>query len=293
MMKRILALLLALAAALCLTGCFGMEPGVPDEDHAIRVLPLIRQVDATDFPVDAEFADGKVSRFQLAQAIREAAENPLDDAEGEAAGLGEDRRGCWSRSVHLEGISSGYTRSDLWIEMTCGLTENVIRVKAHRDQEGGVCYIQGETLYQLLRHWNDRELTIDEEDYETFRKQVDQEIERIYWEERSKGQTFTGWELTRFEWLTSYVDKDDDTTIHIYAVDYAMKTDDPEKVKWSEGMSLDSQGRVENVGDFGRLAARWWWWGDKYETAPLSRERDVKTEFEEARDAIVAANPRD
>ena len=89
------------------------------------------------------------------------------------------------------------------------------------------------------------------------------------------------------------MDKEDDTTIQVYAVDYVMLTDDAEAVKWTDGMSLDSQGRVENVGDFGRLAARYWWWGEKYETAVLGRNRDVKTEFEEARDAIAAANPRD
>ncbi len=292
-MRRLIALLLTLAAALCLTGCFGFEPDPPDEDHIIKVLPLIRRVDATDFPVDAEFADGKVTRFQLAQAIKEAAENELDAAEGEAAGLGENKRGFWSRSVHLEGTASGFTRDDLWIEMTCGMTEDVIRVTAHRGYEGGVCYIRGATLYQMLRHWEDRELTIDQEDYDVFRKQVDQAIEKIYWEERAKGQPYTGWELTRFEVLTSYVDKSDDSTIRIYAVEYVMLTDKPDGVKWGDEMRMDSQGRVENVGDFGRLATRWWWWGEKYETAPLSRTRDVKTEFEEARDAINAANPRD
>ncbi len=292
-MKKAIALLLALAAALCLTGCFDREPEQPDEDHAIQVLPLIRRLDATDFPVDAEFADNKVTRFQLAQAIRRAAENELDAEMGEAAGLGEDKRGCWSHSVHLEGTPAGFADDDLWIDMTCGLTENVIRVTAHKGREGGVCYVKGAELYQMLRHWNDRELTVDEEDYATFKKQVDQAVEKIYWEERVKGQPFTGWEVTRFEWLTSYVDKSEDTTIHIYAVEYAMKTNDPEQVKWSEGMTLDSQGRVENVGDFGRLATRWWWWGEKYETAPLSKDRDVATEFEEARDALNELNPRD
>ena len=292
-MRRGIALLLTVVLALSLTSCFSPKQETPDEDHAIKVLPLIRQVDATDFPVDGEFADGKVTRFQLAQAIREAAEHELDAEAGKAAGLGEDKRGCWSHSVHLEGVSAGYTRNDLWIDMTCGLTENVIRVTAHRGRESGVCYVDGETLYQMLRHWNDRELTIDQEDYPAFREAVEHNVEKIYWEERAKGQPYTGWEVTSFEWLASYEDKEDDTTIHVYSVDYVMLTDDPEAVKWSEGMSLDSQARVENVGDFGRLAARYWWWGEKYETAPLSRERDVKTEFEEARDAIVAANPRD
>jgi hypothetical protein len=292
-MKKAIALLLALAAALCLTGCFGLEPKAPDEAHAIKVLPLIRRIEATDFPVDAEFTDNKVTRFQLAQAIRQAAENEMDAESGAAAGLGEDKHGCWSRSVHLEGTAAGFTEDDLWIEMTCGLTENVIRVTAHKGREGGVCYVRGRELYQMIRHWNDRDMVLDQEDYATFKKQVDQAVEKIYWEERAKGQPYTGWEVTRFEWLTSYVDKSENTTIHIYAVDYAMKTDDPEKVKWSEGMSLDSQGRVENVGDFGRLAARWWWWGEKYETAPLSKDRDVTAEFEEARDALNELNPRD
>ena len=292
-MKKVIALLLALALAMSLTACFDREPEAPDEAHAIRVLPLIRQVDATSFPVDEEFPAGKVTRFQLAQAVREAAEHELDAEAGKAAGLGEGKRGCWSHSVHMEGTAAGFTQNDLWIEMTCGMTENVIRVTAHRGREGGVCYVEGETLYQMLRHWNDRELTVDEEDYPIFQKDVEHAVEKIYWEERAKGQPYTGWEVTAFEWLTSYVDKEDDTTIQVYAVDYVMLTDDPETVKWTDGMSLDSQGRVENVGDFGRLAARYWWWGEKYETAVLGRDRDEKTEFEEARDAIAAANPRD
>ena len=292
-MKKVIALLLALVLAMSLTACFDREPETPDEAHAIRVLPLIRQVDATSFPVDEEFTAGKVTRFQLAQAVREAAEHELDAEAGKAAGLGEGKRGCWSHSVHMEGTASGYARDDLWIEMTCGMTENVVRVTAHRGREGGVCYVEGETLYQMLRHWNDRELTVDQEDYEIFKKQVDLEIEKIYREERTKGQPYTGWDLTRFECIASYVDPAEDTTIRVYAVEYAMKTADPEKVRWSEGMSLDSEGRVENVGDFGRLATRYWWWGEKYETAPLSRTRDESTEFEEARDALNENNERD
>lgn len=292
-MKKWIALLLALVMAMSLTACFEQQPETPDPDHAIRVLPLIRRVDATSFPVDVEFSDQKVTRFQLAQAIREAAETELDAEAGKAAGLGEDKRGCWSHSVHLEGTPSGYSRDDLWIEMTCGMTENVVRVTAHRGREGGVCYVEGATLYEMLRHWNDRELTIDEEDYAIFQKQVEQAVEKLYWEERAAGQPYSGWEVTGFNWLTSYVDKDDDTTIHIYSVDYVMLTDDPEAVKWTDGMSLDSQGRVENAGDFGRLATRYWWWGEKYETAALSRDRNPQTEFEEARDALNASNPRD
>ncbi len=293
MVKRTIALFLALSAVLCLTGCFGLEPEGPDDAGSIRVMPLIRRVEATDFPVDAEFAEKKVTRFQLAQAIRQAAENELNVEAGTAAGLGEGKHGWWSRSFHLEGSPDGYEPDDLWIEMTCGLTRNVVRVTAHRGEETGVCYIRGKDLYEMLRHWDDRDLIVDEEDYAKYKKQVDQAIEKIYWEERAKGQPYTGWELTRFEWLAAYVDPEEDNTIRVYAVEYAMKTDDPEKVKWEEGMSLDSSGRVENVGDFGRLAARWWWWGEKYETAPLSRTRDLQTEFEEARDALNELNPRD
>ncbi|MBE6990077.1 MAG: hypothetical protein E7426_04965 [Ruminococcaceae bacterium] len=293
-MRRIAALLLALLTVMSLTGCLGRTPEEEEQPDmgTINVLRLIQRADATDFPVDEEFADKKVTRFQLAQALQEAAAKPLDAAVGINAGLAPGQDGYWSRSAHLEGTAEGFSPKDLWLEMTCGLTENVVRVTAHQGSEWGACYVRGPELYTMLRHWRDRELEIDEEAYEKVREQVDSAIEAICQSEKATGQPYTGWELTEFRWLTDYVDTSDDSTIHIYSVDYAMLTDDPGSVKWSGDMALDSAGRVENVGDFGRLATRWWWWGSVNETAILGRDRDPETEFEEARTALNENNPR-
>ena len=298
MMKKIAAWLLVLAAALSLTGCSVLdsllkkEPEIPKELGTIKTLELIRGVEATDFPVDSEFADRKITRFQLASGLQEAAQDVLNSEEGAAAGLAPEEKGYWTRAFHLEGTAAGYSRDDLWLEVTCGLTQDVLRVTAHRGEEWGACYVRGHDLYETLRHWRDKEPYIDEELYAKYREFVDRAIESLYQTEKASGQPYTGWELTHFEWIRSYEDTEDDSTIRLYELDFVMLTDHPEQVRWSGNMMLDSQGRVENVGDIGRMAARYWWWGEKYETAFLSKVCTAESEFEEARQALNENNPR-
>jgi hypothetical protein len=301
MMKKLTAALLALVMALALTGCtmpqfmdkiLGKEPEVPKELGTIKTLNLIRTVEATDFPVDKEFADRKITRFQLATGLQEAAQTVLTTDEGAQAGLAPEQKGYWTRAFHLEGTPTGYEKDDLWLELTCGLTEDVIRVTAHKGEEWGACYVRGHTLYETLRHWRDRTQTIDEELYAKYKEFVDRGIEELYQREKAAGQPYTGWELTRFEWQRSHEDPTDDSTIRIYAVDFVMLTDHPEQVDWIDDMMLDSQGRVENVGNMGRMAIRYWWWGEKYETAFLPTVSTAESELDEARQALNENNPR-
>ena len=293
-MKRLLTLLLALSLSLTLFGCMEKKPEEPaqtPDTGTINVLGIISQVEATSFPVEYEFADKRITRFQLSQALQEAAKTKRSVADGEAAGLAMGKEGYWTRSFHLEGTASSYSAGDMWLELTCGLTENLVRVTAYKGSQFGVCYVEGESLYQLLRHWRDRELTINEKARERYSDLLDQAIEEIRLDAVGYGQPFTGWELTRLEFLHSYTDETDDSTINIYAVEYVMLTDHPEKVIWKSGMAMDSQGRIENVGELGRLATRYWWWGDKWEAALLSRNV-AADELKEAREALNANNPR-
>lgn len=300
-MKKLTAWLLILAMALTLTGCtmpefmdkiLGKEPEVPKELGTIEVLNRLRTIEATDFPVDSEFADRKITRHQLATGLQEAAQDVLEIEEGAAAGLAPEEKGYWTRAFHLEGTPTGYERDDLWLEVTCGLTQDVLRVTAHKGEEWGACYVKGHALYETLRHWRDKEKNIDEELYQKYKEYVDRGIETMYQTEKASSQPYTGWELTRFEWLRSYEDTTDDSTIRLYAVEFVMLTDHPELIRWSGNMMLDSQGRVENVGDMGRMAIRYWWWGEKYETAFLPTISTAESELDEARTALNENNPR-
>lgn len=298
-MKKILTLMLAAVLALGLFGCSfpgNILPGAkqPEEQTdmgAIDALSIIRKVEAISFPVDYEFADKRITRFQLAQALQAAAQNKKSAADGEAAGLALGKDGYWSRTYHLEGSTGGFSSGDLWLELSCGLTENLVRVTAYKGSEYGLCYVEGEELYNLLRHYRDRELVVSEQAYERYGDVVGDAIEEVYQEAVGNGQPFTGWEITRLEYLRSYTDETDDSTVNIYAVEYVMLTDHPEKVQWKDGMTLDSQARVENVGDIGRLATRYWWWGDKWETVLLGKKVPID-ELKEAREALNANNPR-
>lgn len=296
-MKRIITLLLAAVLALGLTGCTlpwplqRQEEETNEEMGTINVVNLITNVEATSFPVDHEFADKRITRFKLAEALREAARNKRTPQDGAAAGLEPGKDGYWTRTVHLEGGPSGFSAGDMWLEMTCGLTENLVRVTAHKSSQFGVCYVEGESLYTLLRHMRDKESVINEQVLERYGEVLGKAIEEIRQDALDNGQPFTGWEITRLEYLRSFVDDTDDSTVNIYAVEYVMLTDHPEKVIWKDGMVLDSQGRVENVGDMGRLATRYWWWGDKWEAAVLSRNVPAD-ELAEAREALNENNPR-
>jgi len=294
-MKRIITLLLAAVLALGLAGCSLPGKKQPEEktsdEGTINVINLIRNVEAVSFPVDHEFADKRITRFQLAQALQAAAEKKLTAADGEAAGLALGQEGYWSRTYHLEGTTSGFSAGDMWLELSCGLTENLVRITAYKGSQYGLCYVDAPDLYNLLRHYRDREMTVSELPYERYSEVIGAAIQEIYQDQVDNGQPFTGWELTRLEYLHSYTDETDDSTINIYAVEYVMLTDHPEKVQWKDGMVLDSQARVENVGDIGRLATRYWWWGDKWETALLSKTVPAD-ELKEAREALNANNPR-
>lgn len=296
-MKKIMTLLLAAVLMLGLAGCSlpgNILPGKKQTEEkedmgSINVLNLIRNVEAINFPVDSEFADKRITRFQLAQALQAAAQNKKSAADGEAAGLALGQDGYWSRTYHLENATGG--SGDLWLELSCGLTENLVRITAYKGSEYGLTYVEGEDLYNLLRHYRDKEQVISEKAYERYSQVLGEAIEELYQDEVGNGQPFTGWEITRLEYLHSYTDETDDSTINIYAVEYVMLTDRPEKVQWKNGMTLDSQARVENVGDIGRLATRYWWWGDKWETAVLSKNA-AADELKEAREALNANNPR-
>lgn len=293
-MKRIITLLLAAVLALGLAGCAlpwqkNEEPEESADLGTIKVINLIRNVEPIDFPVDEEFADKRITRFQLSQALQAAAQNKRSVADGEAAGLAMGREGYWSRTYHME--NSAGDSSDLWLELTCGLTENLVRITAYKGGEYGLLYVEGEDLYNLLRHYRDRESVISEQAMERYGDVLGAAIEEIYQDEVGNGQPYTGWEITRLEYLRSYTDETDDSTINIYAVEYVMLTDKPDKVYWRSGMTLDSQGRVENVGGIGRLATRYWWWGDRWETAVLGKNVPPD-ELKEAREALNANNPR-
>ena len=296
-MKRIITLLLAAVLALGLTGCsftlpWQQQEEEPDEDMGtINVVSLIANAEATSFPVDHEFADKRITRFKLAEALREAAQNKRTAQDGAAAGLEPGMDGYWTRTVHLEGGPSGFGAGDMWLEMTCGLTENLVRVTAHKGSQFGVCYLEGETLYNLLRHMRDRETSVNQEVLDRYSEVLGKAIENVRQEALDNGQPFTGWEITRLEYLRSYVDDTDNSTVNIYVVEYVMLTDHPERVIWKDGMALDSQGRVENVGDVGRLATRYWWWGDKWESAVLGKTA-AADELAEARTALNENNPR-
>ena len=293
-LKRIITLLLAAVLALGLTGC-GLpwqqkkEEQPPTEQGSISVINLIRNVEPINFPVDEEFADRRITRFQLSQALQAAAKNVRTVADGEAANLGEGKNGYWSRTYHMENAAGD--DSDLWLELTCGLTENLVRITAYKGGEYGRVFVEGEELYTLLRHYRDEEKVISEQAMERYSEVLGAAIEEIYQDEVGNGQPYTGWEITRLEYLHSYTDETDDSTINIYAVEYVMLTDMPDKVYWRDGMTLDSQGRVENVGTIGRLATRWWWWGEKWETAVLGKN-PAPDELKEAREALNANNPR-
>ena len=293
-LKRIITMLLAAVLALGLVGCAFQKPQEPEPEDlgTIDVIGLIRNVEAISFPVDYEFADRRITRFQLSQALQAAAEKKLSAADGEAAGLALGQEGYWSRTYHLEGSSEGVSAGDLWMELSCGLTENLVRITAYKGSQYGLCYVDAPELYELLRHYRDRETTISEQAKERYSDVLSQAIQAVYQDAVDNGQPFTGWELTRLEYLHSYTDETDDSTVNIYAVEYVMLTDHPEKVQWKDGMALDSQARVENVGDIGRLATRYWWWGEKWESAVLPRNV-AADELKEAREALNANNPRD
>lgn len=291
-MKRMITLLLAAMLALGLLGCGkSAQPEKTDTKNGIDVTRLIRHIEAFQFPVDEEFADKSITRFKLSQALQAAAENGLSDAQGKDAGLAPDKDGFWRRTYHVESRLGGEDEGEMWLELTCGLTENVVRITAYKGARYGLLYAQAPELYTLLRHQGDRNMTVNQEIYERYQERIDTAIQAVYQDQVDNGQPFTGWELTRLEFLRSYTDETDNSTINIYAVEYAMLTDRPDKVWWKEGMTLDSQARVENVGDIGRLATRYWWWGEKWESAILGKT-PAADELAEARTALKENNPR-
>ena len=171
-MKRIITLLLAAVLALGLSGCgsFGPREKEPEQQGDINIIQLIRGVEPFHFPRDEEFADKRITRFRLSQALQAAAEKKLPDADGEAAGLALGQDGYWSRTYQMDSKADD---GEVWLELTCGLTEHVVRVMAYKGARYGLCYVEAPELYELLRHQHDRERVIDEKAYERYHEVTD------------------------------------------------------------------------------------------------------------------------
>ena len=227
------------------------EAALTSQDTILDVVSYMKSVSASDFKEPKEY--GNVSDQELADALNGAVEHLMSSDDVPSSFSAQ-----WSiRWAFLEGNPNGVTNQNLFLRISCGLTENVVQVSVHKGQQGNSAFFEDATLYQLVRHSRDYEEIIDADAYEQFKSILDKQMDDTFALMSDNPGKFTGYELTRFHKILEFEDSAEGGFVELYDFDYALLTDSPEDVGWFGGMYLDGDLRVQGFNGGGQFAVRY------------------------------------
>ena len=227
------------------------ETALTSPDVVLDVVSYMKSVSASDFKEPKEY--GNVSDQQLADALNGAVEHLMSGDDVPSAFADQ-----WSiRWAFLEGDPTGVTNKDLYLRISCGLTENVVQVGVHKGRQGNSAFFEDAKLYQLVRHSRDYEEIIDTDAYELFKPILEKQMDDTVALMSDNPGKFTGYELTRFHKILEFEDGTEGSFVELYDFDYALLTDSPEDVGWAGGMYLDGDLRVQGFNGGGQFAVKY------------------------------------
>ena len=227
------------------------ETALTSPDVVLDVVSYMKSVSASDFKEPKEY--GNVSDQQLADALNGAVEHLMSGDDVPSAFADQ-----WSiRWAFLEGDPTGVTNKDLYLRISCGLTENVVQVGVHKGRQGNSAFFEDAKLYQLVRHSRDYEEIIDTDAYELFKPILEKQMDDTVALMSDNPGKFTGYELTRFHKILEFEDGTEGSFVELYDFDYALLTDSPEDVGWFGGMYLDGDLRVQGFNGGGQFAVKY------------------------------------
>ena len=227
------------------------EAALTSQDAILDVVSYMKAVSASDFKEPKEY--GNVSDQELADALNGAVKYLMNSDDVPASFSDQ-----WSiRWAFLEGDPTGVTNKDLYLRISCGLTENVVQVGVHKEQQGNSAFFEDAALYQLVRHSRDYEEIIDTDAYERFKPILEKQMDDTFVLMSENPGKFTGYELTRFHKVLEFADSINGGLVELYNFDYALLTDTPEAVGWAGGMYLDGDLRVQGFNGGGQFAVKY------------------------------------
>lgn len=227
------------------------EAALTSPDAILDVLSYMKAVSATDFKEPKEY--GNVSDQVLADALNGAVQHLMSGDQVPAPFIDQ-----WEiRWIFLEGEPSGVTNEDLYLRVSCGLAENVVKVTAHKGRQENSSYFEDAVLYQLVRHSKDYEEIIDADAYERFKPILEKQMDDTFTYMSDNPGKFTGYELTRFHQILEFENDGDGSVVELYDFDYAILADSPETIGWFDGMYLDGDLRVQGFNGGGQFAVKY------------------------------------
>ena len=227
------------------------EAALTSPDAILDVLSYMKTVSPDDFKEPKEY--GNVSDQALADALNGAVQHLMSGDQVPAPFIDQ-----WAiRWIFLEGEPAGVTNEDLYLRVSCGLTENVVKVTAHKGRQENASYFEDAELYQLVRHSKDYEEIIDADAYERFQPILEKQMDDTFTYMSDNPGRFTGYELARFHKILEFEDSTDGCLVELYNFDYALLTDSPEDVGWAGGMYLDGDLRVQGFNGGGQFAVKY------------------------------------
>lgn len=184
----------------------------------------------TDFYVDAQ---------NLVSALNSAAEY-------ETSGDSFDVYGYWMMTVYLEGGPDAWSSNDKHITLTCGLTENLVRVNLSKGMQHASAYFENEELYRIVRGIYDYTEYVDEEEFTKYADVLNAEMDSYLDMIAPNPGKVTGCDLTRFAEVFHYAHGD--SVITLYDFRFAFPMAEPTGVGLAGGMYIDSQLRIQGFG---------------------------------------------
>lgn len=215
------------------------------EKAPISVKDVMTSIQAEDFTNPENF--GNVTARQLAAALNAAVDHQISEAEFMDA-LGGSYAHVFPHwlieDAWLEGGNEGHSGTDRNLDIRCGLPENIVEVTLDEDNHRDTAYFEDAALYQLVRHKDDYEETIDLQAYGQFKDFLLPEMESALSLMENNPGNFTGYELKRFTPVWRYTEPVTGNSVVLYDFFFGLLTDTPEKVGWAGGMAFDSELRL-------------------------------------------------
>ena len=222
-----------------------------DDDYVLSTMYTI-QADSIRNPDDL---GENVTAQALADALKIAALNPLTEEEAAAFRAGKADLYCWwIWSVYLEGGPDSFAPDDARLLISCGFPQNIVIVELRKSEQSGTVIVKDPALYQLVRHSNDYEETIDVAAYQQYCEILEPQMETTF-EAMNRNGEYSGYILTRFAKAYTYDAPDGRGSVELYYFDYALLLEDAECfTSYAGGMYLDSAERIQGFNGGGMLA---------------------------------------
>ena len=209
------------------------------------LLGTLAAITASDF-INPEYF-GNVTAERLAAALNAAVDHQISEAEFmDAIGgaYGSVFPHWYIENAWLEGGPNAFSSLDRHLSVNCGLPENVVEVTLSEDNHRETAYFEDAALYQMVRHKDDYEETIDPQAYGQFKGFLCPKMESALSLMENNPGNCTDYELTRFTPVWRYTEPATGNSVVLYDFFFGLLTDTPEKVGWAGGMAFDSKLRL-------------------------------------------------